>query len=145
MEKTSDIKTPEIKTNDVLAGYIAEFQDDVKLTSVNLREKALLCSSIWAKWISYLYKEKENLQRIAETRQKVMKKKMADVKFGDSILRMKSEDRIAEGDETIARLKSLEKKTQTNIDYLERALNVLQNFGFSIKNSIDALKLTLEH
>lgn len=104
-------KAVEIKTNDILAGYIAEFQEDVKLTSVNLREKALMCSSIWAKWLSYLYKEKENLQRIAETRQRVMKKKMTDVKFNDSVLRMKSEDKISENDETMKKLKELEKKT----------------------------------
>lgn len=136
---------PEIKTNDVLAEYIREFREDVKLTNANLREKALMCSSIWAKWLSYLYKEKENLSRIAETRQKILKKKMADVKFGDSVLRMKSEDKISEGDETIQKLKVLEKRTQTNIDWLERALNILQNFGFSIKNSIDAFKLNYEH
>ena len=141
MEKSD----PEIKTNDVLAEYIREFREDVKLTNANLREKALMCSSIWAKWLSYLYKEKENLSRIAETRQKVLKKKMADVKFGDSVLRMKSEDKISEGDETIQKLKVLEKRTQTNIDWLERALNILQNFGFSIKNSIDAFKLNYEH
>ena len=135
----------EIKTNDVLAEYIKEFREDVKLTNANLREKALMCSSIWAKWLSYLYKEKENLSRIAETRQKILKKKMADVKFGDSVLRMKSEDKISEGDETIQKLKVLEKRTQTNIDWLERALNILQNFGFSIKNSIDAFKLNYEH
>lgn len=70
---------------------------------------------------------------------------MADVKFGDSVLRMKSEDKISEGDETIQKLKVLEKRTQTNIDWLERALNILQNFGFSIKNSIDAFKLNYEH
>ena len=43
----------------------------------------------------------------------------------DSILRMKSEDKISENDETMKKLKELEKKTQTNIDYLERALNIL--------------------
>lgn len=43
----------------------------------------------------------------------------------DSILRIKSEDKISENDETMKKLKNLEKKTQTNIDYLERALNIL--------------------
>lgn len=63
----------------------------------------------------------------------------------DSILRMKSEDKISENDETMKKLKELEKKTQTNIDYLERALNILQNFGFTVKNSIDVFKLNFEH
>lgn len=145
MEEHQDRQTPEIKTNDILAAYVKEFSDDVKLTSFNLREKAMMCSSIWAKWLSYLYKEKENLSRISETKQKVMKKKMLSVKANDSVLRMKSEDKISENDETMKKLRDLEKKTQTNIDYIERALNVLQNFGFSIKNSIEAFKLNFEH
>ena len=65
--------------------------------------------------------------------------------MSDSILRMKSEDKISENDETMKKLKELEKKTQTNIDYLERALNIMQNFGFTVKNSIDVFKLNFEH
>ena len=140
-----DEKTIEFKTNDILTAYVKEFADDVKLTNFNLREKAMMCSSIWAKWLSYLYKEKENLTRISETRQKVLKQKMAGIKTGDSVLRMKSEDKLAENDETLKKLKALEKKTQTNIDYIERALNILQNFTFSIKNTIETFKLNFEH
>ena len=140
-----DEKTIEFKTNDILTAYVKEFADDIKLTNFNLREKAMMCSSIWAKWLSYLYKEKENLTRISETRQKVLKQKMAGIKTGDSVLRMKSEDKLAENDETLKKLKALEKKTQTNIDYIERALNILQNFTFSIKNTIETFKLNFEH
>ena len=140
-----DEKIIEFKTNDILTAYVKEFADDIKLTNFNLREKAMMCSSIWAKWLSYLYKEKENLARISETRQKVLKQKMAGMKTNDSVLRMKSEDKLAENDETLKKLKALEKKTQTNIDYIERALNILQNFTFSIKNTIETFKLNFEH
>ena len=133
-----------ILTNDQLADYIKELADDVKLTNMNLREKAMMCSGIWAKWLSYLYKEKENLQRIQDTKQRVMHKKMAGVKQQDSILRLKSEDKIAENDETIKKLNELYKKTQTNIDYIEHALNILQNFGYSVKNAVEVLKLNME-
>lgn len=51
----------EIKANQVLSNYIKELQDDVKLSEYTLREKSLMCSSLWAKWISYLYLEKDNL------------------------------------------------------------------------------------
>ena len=138
-------KIIEFKTNDILTAYVKEFADDIKLTNFNLREKAMMCSAIWAKWLSYLYKEKENLTRISETRQKVLKQKMASTKTNDSVLRMKSEDKLVENDETLKKLKELEKKTQTNIDYIERALNILQNFTFSIKNTIETFKLNFEH
>jgi len=53
-------KTVEIASNKDLTKYIAELQEDVRLDLNNLREKALLSSSTWAKWLSYLYHEKEN-------------------------------------------------------------------------------------
>lgn len=102
-------------------------------------------SAIWAKWLAYLYKEKENLTRISEIKQKILKDKLQANAGNDSVLRMKSEDKLAENDETIKKLNLLSKKTQTNIDYLERALNILQNFGFSVKNAIDVFKLNFEH
>lgn len=142
MEKNREF---EIKTNDLLASYISEFNEDVKLTYVNLREKSLMCSSIWAKWLSYLYKEKENLQRIAETKQKLLKKKMSNSKVTDSIIRQKNEDKLSETDDTMIKLNSLQKNTQTNVEYIEHALNILQNFGFNVKNALDAYKLNFEH
>ena len=144
-EKPKKSRNLQIKTNQVLANYIKELSEDVKLTEYNLREKSLMCSSIWAKWLSYLYLEKENLQRISEAKKKILAKKMATSKASDSILRMKSEDKIVENDETMKKLATLAKQTQDCIDYIERALGILANFGFSIKNCVDVFKLQFSH
>ena len=135
----------ELKENVDLQRYIKELEDDVKLTEYNLREKSLLCSSNWAKWLSYLFLEKENMQRIADAKQKILKKKTAMVKSTDSVLRMKSEEKISENDETVKKLNLLSKQTQDKIDYIERALNILQNFGYQIKNVHDVLKLQMSN
>ena len=135
----------ELKENADLQKYIKELEDDVKLTEYNLREKSLLCSSNWAKWLSYLFLEKENMQRIANAKQKILKKKTAAVKSADSVLRMKSEEKISENDETVKKLNLLSKQTQDKIDYIERALNILQNFGYQIKNVHDVLKLQMSN
>ena len=135
----------ELKENADLQRYIKELEDDVKLTEYNLREKSLLCSSNWAKWLSYLFLEKENMQRIADAKQKILKKKTAAVKSSDSVLRMKSEEKISENDETVKKLNLLSKQTQDKIDYIERALNILQNFGYQIKNVHDILKLQMSN
>ena len=145
MEEKVEKRRVEIKTNSTLSNYVKELQEDVKLSEYNLREKSLMCSSIWAKWTSYLFLEKENLQRIAETKQKIIKKKMAQNKMQDTVLRMKSEDKLSENDENVKRLNVLSKQTQDNIDFIERSLNILANFGFSIKNSVEVLKLSLSH
>ncbi len=138
-------KNVEIKQNTVLSNYIKELNSDVKLNEYNLREKSLLCSSIWAKWLSYLFLEKENLQRILDAKQKILKQKTSSLKTQDSILKMKSEEKISENDENIKKLNILFKNTQDSIDFIERALNILNSFGFNIKNSIEALKLQMNH
>ena len=135
----------EFSTNKELEKYSKELEDDVKLDVYTLREKSLMSSSIWAKWLAYLYHEKENLSRITELKQKVLKKKFAQNKNNDSVLRLKAEDKIAENDENVKKLNTLLKNTQDNIDYIERALVILSNFGFQIKNTTEMLKLNLTH
>ena len=76
---------------------------------------------------------------------KSLKKKTATVKSTDSVLRMKSEEKISENDETVKKLNLLSKQTQDKIDYIERALNILQNFGYQIKNVHDVLKLQMSN
>lgn len=138
-------KKIQIKSNPDLENYINEFTDDVKVTEFNLREKSLTCSSIWAKWLSYLHLEKETLQRISQAKKKVLASKMKEVKSSDSILRMKSEDKIIESDETMKKLAALAKQTQDRIDYIERALGILSNFGYQLRNITEVYKLQFNH
>ena len=131
-----------IKNNKELQKYAEELRSDVDLNIHNLREKSLMSSAMWAKWLQYLFHEKENLDRIIETKQKILKKKMAESNMTDSVLRVKNEDKIAANDQNIQKLNALQKITKDNIDFIERALNILSNFGFSIKNTTEILKLT---
>ena len=137
----------ELKDNKVLQNYIQELEKDVKLDLANLREKSLMCSSIWAKWLSYLYQEKETAERIQNAKSKILKSKIKDTSSKDtiSILRLKTEDKLSENDGKIQKLNRLAKQTADNIDYIERALTILQSFGFNIKNVTDILRLNMEH
>ncbi len=135
------MKKVELKSNEILQNYINELNNDVQLNEYNLKEKSLLCSSIWAKWISYLFLEKENMQRILDAKAKIIKQKTSTSKINDSVLRMKSEEKILENDETLQKLNIMYKNTQDCIDYIERSLNLLSNFGFAIKNTTEVFKL----
>ena len=140
MEKQIDIKS-----NEILSNYIKELTDDVKINDFNIKEKSFTCSSIWAKWLSYLFLEKENLQRIIDAKQKIIKKKTESNSSKTSILRLKSNDKIVENDDNMQKLNVLFKNTQDCIDYIEKALGILNSFGFNIKNALESLKLQLTH
>lgn len=144
MEKISSedfAKNKTVKENKYLASYIEQFNSDVKLTMENLREKSLTCSAIWAKWLQFLFYEKENLEKAIKLKQEIIQKKTA-TNIQDSVLRLKSEEKLVANDENIKKLNLIQKNTKDNIDYIERALNILQNFGFQIKNTTDIIKIT---
>lgn len=128
------------KDNNQLNEYSQEFNNDLKLTITNLREKSLLLSTIRAKWLAYLYKEKENLDRIRTAKRNILDKKTNSTTPA-SVLKLKNENVISENDEKIQKLNSLQKITETNIEYLERCQNILADFGFYIKNTIEILKM----
>lgn len=128
------------KDNNQLNEYYKEFNNDINLTTVNLREKSLLLSSIRSKWLAYLYKEKENLDRIRTAKRTILEKKTKNT-VPTSVLKLKNETVVAENDEKIQKLNSLQKLTETNIEYLERCQNILADFGFYIKNTIEILKM----
>jgi len=70
-----------------------------------------MSSSIWAKWLSYLFLEKENKQRILAAKQKILEKKMQEAKNKNSLLKVKDEAAISENDENIKKLNDLFSKT----------------------------------
>lgn len=127
--------------NKELAKYIAELNEDTELSISSLREKSLQASSTKTKFLCYLFKEKENLERIKNAKAKILKEKMASNKVPESVLRLKTEDSLTKDDANIKKLNELFDITQVNIEYLERALNILNSFSFDIKNCIEILKI----
>jgi U3 small nucleolar RNA-associated protein 14 len=131
----------EFVENDDLNNYTRELNNDMKLTKMNIHEKSLMVSSLRVKWLNYYFKEKENLQRIKKAKDKILKTKLGNSKVSTSVLKMKSEDVLSENDEQIRKLNSMNDRVKTNIEFLERAMNILNDFGFSVRNCIDLYKL----
>lgn len=130
----------EILNNPDMNRYILELRDDLTLTHTNLKEKSLTVSAIRTKWLNYYFLEKNNLKRIKAKKDEIIKAKLGSG-VQKSILPMKNTDKISQEDETIKKLDSMNEIVKNNIDFLERAMNILNDFPFTIKNSIDILKL----
>lgn len=134
-------KTPYLKDNIELSKIIDEFNSDVEINIHNIREKSFLVSTIRAKWLARFFKEKENLERIKKAKAKILQQKINTSQTSESILRLKSENAIAQNDETIQKLNAMAKITQDNIEFIERSFSILDNIGFQIKNCLELLKL----
>ena len=130
-----------VRDNQELNKMIQEFNSDVELNIRNIRDKAFLVSTIRAKWLAKFFKEKENLARISKAKAKILQKKVEESKTQNSVLRLKTESKISENDETIKKLNEMAKTTQENIEFIERAFSILDGFNWQIRDTIELLKL----
>lgn len=124
-----------------LEAYKKEFNEDVDISVSNIREKSMLVSSIRSKWLMYLFKEKENLDKICQKRKQILDEKLKESGKDVSMIRIKKEELAAKASTAIKMLEEYEKNTRTCIDYIEYCMNILNDFNFQIKNAVDLLKL----
>lgn len=135
-----DFELKKIDGNADMNAYMQELKDDMKVTKANIMDKSMMVGSLRTKWLNYYFKEKDNLKRVKSAKEKIIRMKV-DSKISDSILRMKSEDSIARNDPRVAKLNQMYDNVRENIEFLEKAMNILNDFGFTVKNAIDIIKL----
>ena len=119
--------------------YANELKEDLKLTMSNLREKALTTSSMKAKWVGYMAKEKEAMQRLMSIRADYQKSLLAKNKgSGNAFDKLKNS---TQEDETIRKIDATRKNIELSIEVIAQAITSLTEFGYNIKNSIEIIKL----
>lgn len=118
--------------------YSAELQEDLKLNLGNLREKSLTTSSMKAKWIGYLAKEKEAIIKLNTLRSEYQKKIMASAKGANAFDKLKNANTE---DDTIKKLDATKKQVEASLEIISHAITALSEFGYNIKNAIEVIKL----
>ena len=118
--------------------YANELKEDLKLTLSNLREKSLTTSSMKAKWIGYMAKEKEALARLSSVRLEYQKTLMSKMKSANAFDKLKNSN--AE-DETLKKIDATRKQIDLSLEVIAQAITSLSEFGYNIKNSIEVIKL----
>lgn len=118
--------------------YSNELKDDLKLTLSNLREKALTTSSMKAKWVGYMAKEKDALQRLLAIRADYQKTLLAKNKGGNAFDKLKNS---TQEDETLKKIDATRKNIELSLEVISQAIASLTEFGYNIKNSIEVIKL----
>lgn len=118
--------------------YANELKEDLKLTLSNLREKSLTTSSMKAKWIGYMAKEKEALARLSSVRLEYQKTMMSKMKGANAFDKLKNSN--AE-DETLKKIDATRKQIDLSLEVIAQAITSLSEFGYNIKNSIEVIKL----
>lgn len=127
-----------MELNSRLDKYIKEFDDDVKLTISNIKEKSLLVSSYQSKWIRYYFQEKNLNQKLKDAKLEYTKQHANKLSFKPTQTIM---PQIQEQDQNIVKLNTEIKNSELCIEFIEKSMAVLEKMNFQVKNVIDIIKL----
>lgn len=134
-----------------LNNYIKEFENDIKISEANIREKAMLKSSIAAKWARYYYEEEKFKNKIENSitdlknqiAEKLFEKKKASIKefsAAETMLKIEAEKVFKQTSQYQAIKQQLDVQEDV-LRFITEAKQMISAFGFDIKNAIDILKL----
>ena len=118
--------------------YSKELKEDLDLTLSNLREKSLTTSSMKAKWVGYMAKEKDALQRLVAIRAEYQRSLVAKNKGGNAFDKLKV---AGQEDETLKKIDATRKNIELSLEVIAQAITSLSEFGYNIKNAIEVIKL----
>lgn len=126
--------------NKMIESYVNELKEDLGLSIMNIREKSFLISTIRSKWLMYLFKEKECLKKINQKKKEILSDKFKNDN-GKFLIKLKSEESIVQNSAIIQKLNKAIELYQDVINYIEYAMNILNDHGYAIKNAIEVIKL----
>jgi len=134
-----------------LEHYMKEFSADVTLNETNIHDKTLLRSAIAAKWCRYEYEEKRYKDKMSselddlklKIAQKLYEKKknaIVNQSINETMIKVEADKILKTSPQYLAKKSELEDQDEI-IRFIGEAKQIISQFGFDIKNSIDVLKL----
>ena len=151
LEATFDRNYAKDILSERLQNYMKEFAADVTLNETNIHDKTLQRSALAAKWCRYEYEEKRYKDKISESlddlrtkiQQKLFEQKNAAVTnqtANETMIKVKTEQILKTAPQYLKIKDELESQDEI-IRFIGEAKQIISQFGFDIKNSIDILKL----
>ena len=91
-----------------------------------------------AKWVGYMAKEKDALQRLLAIRADYQKSILVKNKGGNAFDKLKNS---TQEDETLKKIDATRKNIELSLEVISQAIASMTEFGYNIKNSIEVIKL----
>lgn len=123
-----------------IQSYSKSVADSLSLSDLNLQEKALIVPSIHHGYVNCLFSERrklKQLKKIKETKEEEFIKK-----YGKAGIPRYKTELLSKEDSLICNIITNIDSQKELIRYLEEICRIMSNLNFSVKNSVDMMKLT---
>ena len=122
-----------------------EFEKDTTLTIGNLKDKSLMEAQIKGKWASKLMAERIKGKAMKKNLDELMEKlgQMYDKSDSSYLSSKLQKDKMINANSEVKKLRTLISNNRQVQDMMELYWEVIKGLGFTIKNSIEAVKLEM--
>lgn len=133
-------------TDAIIKKIFEEANTDLGLTYSNLKEKSRVSSQLRLKWYSILFSYKTKLEtekkKLEELIQTEVNQLITYPNYSH-LPKQKVEIDVKRNSPTIKQAEQVIKSTEDVISFLGPVVEIFNDFGFTIKNSIEAAKLDM--
>ena len=131
--------------NELIKKLGEELLEDVEVNLMNVRDKSMTVSTIRAKWVMKFFKEKEVVRKLKSAKTQLLQKGVDSLQTTDtqyrSMSKIRLEEKISKESDKIKKINEMISKQNEVIQFMEYALNVVSDFNFTVKHSLDTIKL----
>jgi len=125
--------------NDRIQKYSTSVKELLLLNDFNIKEKSMVAPYSHQGIINCLFAERRRLKKLKEKRDEIVEKLIQEHGNADKLHYVVKKE--AEQQETVMKINTLIEEQKDVIEYLEEMAKILQNFGFSIKNAVELIKI----
>jgi len=116
-----------------------EVQADLRITEINVKEKAMQSSSLKCKWFVTYLSEKKKLEALQDKRKEVIDEYVKEHGKVD-VLKVKTQNEATKQEQIKTIDKALKIQCEV-VEYLEGVYKIWTTFSYDVKNSIDIIKI----
>lgn len=151
MESTFDRSYADGILPEKVEKYMKELEADTKISEVNIHDKTLLKPAIAAKWARFLYEEERYKKKMTDSiddlknqiAEKLYEKKKSAIvsqAINEAMIKIEVE-KVLKKTTQYQKIKQDLEDQEDVIRLINDARQIISQFGFDLKNSIDVLKL----
>lgn len=121
----------------------SEAKKDLFLNETNIQQKALTQASLRVKWVMLLFSQKNKINKLKEQKNSVissLKDKLATSPEYAHKAAIQIE-RMVQDSPKIKKVNELIFEEEQILSFIQQIVNIFNDFGFAIKNSIDTIKI----
>lgn len=116
-----------------------DFNSDLSLNDMNLKEKTLLCPTIKCKWSQINYEECHLLKKMENIRATMVETYVSQ--FGQPGVPKFKTEQEAKLDDKIAKLDKGIEEQKDVVRFLDSVMKIALGFGYDIKSAVDMTKM----